>query len=152
MLKQQSWVLATQTEWAAQLKISTIWPFTEKVCQPLLPSVWTQNPEAGGFVQERTCCRISLPSSSQSCSATLWTGCYLFTPLMLYDRSFPLPGKWYHFHSVQQLVMTQTLGKLKIRGSESASITNVDLKHAKFLNLSSIWNIWFNRINIEPRL
>ena len=34
-LQQQSRAIVTETEWPMGPKIFTIWPFTEKVCQPL---------------------------------------------------------------------------------------------------------------------
>ena len=153
MLKGQSWVLATETEWATKLKISTMWPFAERFANPLLPSVWTQYPGALRLLKREQATIFLFPSPSQSSSATSWTGCYFFTPLTLYDRSFPLLGLMIPLPFSSAWII-QMSGKWKIRGSESGSVNNFDLKHAKFLNLSSFEKKkqnWFNRINFEPR-
>ena len=57
-------------------------------------------------------------------------------PLTLYDRSFPLLGLMIPLPFSSAWII-QMSGKWKIRGSESGSVNNFDLKHAKFLNLSS---------------
>lgn len=36
VLQQQNWVAGTETVWPTESKIFGIWPFTDKVCQPLL--------------------------------------------------------------------------------------------------------------------
>ena len=41
LLQRQSWVFVRETTEPMELKILTIWPFTEKVCHPLLLFILT---------------------------------------------------------------------------------------------------------------
>ena len=46
VLRQQSWLAATETAWSTKLKIFITWPFAEKICQPLARSLkmfWSQS-------------------------------------------------------------------------------------------------------------